>query len=327
MLIGFLIPSFAFAQYTGGVEFYHLPLTVDSKQYSVLAQSNTNHFTGATYDNEAGSLIFSTTSSDDFIDTYAITMNEKTFSELLVTDHAKTPDSMLILINGVKQPYKTFKEDEIVSWRFYVTTSSYEVELLPSTPMFDTGIYEFDKVPNGTLKIYPPLKQDHVGVVAENIQCKQNLILLQKYDGSSACVKSSTAEKLVERGWTNTKPDIHVLKYSPVLFIGTGVDLPENELMNHLKDKREQLHMAFDEVGAKGLYPIVGMSFSIGNNAYSLDEKYVGNPVALEIRVLKEEFTKETLEKINELVRKHVGDKIDVVYSKGAYAFPTPMEE
>jgi hypothetical protein len=212
VLIGFLISSVAFAQYLGDIEFYHLPLTVESKQYSVLAQSNTNHFTGVTYDSESNSLIFSTSLSEDFIDTYTITMNEQTFSELLATDYAKTPDSMLVLINGMEQPYRIFKDKEIISWRFYATISSDEVELLPSTPIFDTGTYKFDKIPNGSPKIYPPLKQGHVGIVTENIQCNDDLVLLQKYDGTPACVKEQTKLNLIERGWTGTITDSETTK-------------------------------------------------------------------------------------------------------------------
>ncbi|MGY5149547.1 MAG: hypothetical protein ACW9W3_05740 [Candidatus Nitrosopumilus sp. bin_68KS] len=206
VLIG--LSGTVFAQYTGGVEFYHLPLTVDSKQYSVLAQSNTNYFTDVAYDREAHSLIFSTSVSEDFIDTYTITLNEQTFSELLATDYAKTPDSVLILINGIEQPYRIFKDNGIISWRFYVPITSDEVELISSTPRFDTGVYKFDKIPNGSPKIYPPLKQNHVGIVTENIQCKDDFILLQKYDYSPACVTESTKQKLTERGWTTKNSSI-----------------------------------------------------------------------------------------------------------------------
>ena len=170
-----------------------------------------------------------------------------------------------------------------------------------------------------------PLKQFMSGIPTNEIQCKESLVLMVKQNGNPACVTLATADKLINRGWTNAKLDEHVLKYSPVLFSGTGIDLQGDDLIQHLKNKRDQLDIALDEVGAKRLYPLTGMSFSIGNNAYSLDEKYVGSPIALEIRVLKEEFTKETLEEINHLVRKHVGDEIDIVYSKGVYAVPAPM--
>ena len=139
------------------------------------------------------------------------------------------------------------------------------------------------------------------------------------------CVKPDSVPKLIERGWIENALDIHIIRYSPVLFEGTGIDLQEDELIEYLENKRDYLDTAIDEVGAKSLYPITGMSLLIGNNAYSLDEKYVGNPIALDIRVLKEKFTKKTLEEIHQLVRQHVGDDIDIVFSKGVYAVPTPM--
>lgn len=49
--------------------------------------------------------------------------------------------------------------------------------------------------------IVPPLMQFNSGISLNEIQCKENLILLQKYDGSPACVTNDTSRKLVERGW------------------------------------------------------------------------------------------------------------------------------
>ncbi len=49
-----------------------------------------------------------------------------------------------------------------------------------------------------------PLKQTQSGISFNEIQCKQNLVLIQKYDGSPACVTESTKTKLIERGWTDT---------------------------------------------------------------------------------------------------------------------------
>lgn len=39
------------------------------------------------------------------------------------------------------------------------------------------------------------------GVTPENIQCTENYLLLIRNDGNPACVKPTTAEKLIERGW------------------------------------------------------------------------------------------------------------------------------
>jgi len=49
-----------------------------------------------------------------------------------------------------------------------------------------------------------PLKQIQSGISIDEIQCKENLILLQKYDSSPACVTESTKLKLIERGWAKT---------------------------------------------------------------------------------------------------------------------------
>lgn len=46
-----------------------------------------------------------------------------------------------------------------------------------------------------------PLKQFRSGMSSNEIQCKENLTLVQKYDGSPACVTESTKQKLIARGW------------------------------------------------------------------------------------------------------------------------------
>ena len=48
-----------------------------------------------------------------------------------------------------------------------------------------------------------PLKQTQSGTAVEDIQCKESLVLLLKYDGSPFCVKSKTAEILKHRGWAD----------------------------------------------------------------------------------------------------------------------------
>ncbi|MCE9652514.1 MAG: hypothetical protein K8Q89_05595 [Nitrosarchaeum sp.] len=51
------------------------------------------------------------------------------------------------------------------------------------------------------LKYWTPLKQIKSGIPVDEIQCTENLVLIQKYDGSPACVKPDTKEKMIERGW------------------------------------------------------------------------------------------------------------------------------
>lgn len=57
---------------------------------------------------------------------------------------------------------------------------------------------EFSKAKDHRL---PPLKLFNTGYYLDEIQCKQNLVLIQKYDGSPACVAFKTKEKLIHRGW------------------------------------------------------------------------------------------------------------------------------
>lgn len=47
-----------------------------------------------------------------------------------------------------------------------------------------------------------PLKQIMHGTLPKDVSCNNDLVLILKHsDGSPACVKSSTAHKLVERVW------------------------------------------------------------------------------------------------------------------------------
>ena len=56
-------------------------------------------------------------------------------------------------------------------------------------------------------KINSPLKQFKAGIPIYELQCKQDLIIIKKTsDGSPACVKLGTAEKLLQRGWEDVLP-------------------------------------------------------------------------------------------------------------------------
>ena len=59
-----------------------------------------------------------------------------------------------------------------------------------------------EQTPKETLTL-PPKKQIEKGIELEDVTCKEDLQLIFKYDGSPACVKPETAEKLIERGWAS----------------------------------------------------------------------------------------------------------------------------
>ncbi len=54
----------------------------------------------------------------------------------------------------------------------------------------------------------PPLKQVAQGIAPHQVICKEGLQLIIKYNGSPACVKPETAEKLAQRGWGGPTPPI-----------------------------------------------------------------------------------------------------------------------
>jgi len=51
------------------------------------------------------------------------------------------------------------------------------------------------------IRLDSPLKQFKSGIPIDKIQCKENLILVQKHDNFPACVTPETVPKIVERGW------------------------------------------------------------------------------------------------------------------------------
>jgi hypothetical protein len=62
-----------------------------------------------------------------------------------------------------------------------------------------------------------PLKQFKVGIPLPNIFCKSGLVLVFKIsDSSPACMKSETAQKLMERGWGVLNEQTVWFEYNPI---------------------------------------------------------------------------------------------------------------
>ena len=99
----------------------------------------------------------------------------------------------------------------------------------------------------------PPLKQLKLGVPIDEIQCNEDLVLLQKHDGFPACVKPETKRILIERGWTqeSSASNIHILRYSPVVFKGTGMEITGGQLsfedLQKLEQRKLELDMLLDD--------------------------------------------------------------------------------
>jgi len=90
---------------------------------------------------------------------------------------------------------------QVIAWFEYqngtkiTTEKEFSLRKNMSGASLDTTIYSVLSM------IGSPLKQFKSGILLDEIQCKESLILVVKHDGSPACVKPETIPKLIERGW------------------------------------------------------------------------------------------------------------------------------
>jgi len=70
-------------------------------------------------------------------------------------------------------------------------------------------ITKYEELQEEETPILPPLKQVKLGIEPS---CKPDLVLITKYNGSPACVKPETREKLIERGWSIEEADEDQIK-------------------------------------------------------------------------------------------------------------------
>ena len=95
----------------------------------------------------------------------------------------------------------------VATWEFTPDAGNY---------LLNGRVYEAKSsfgINNTFFSVWPesPLKQINSGKTIDEIKCKENLVLIQKYDGSPACVTEPTKQKLVERGWVNSNDFLLVL--------------------------------------------------------------------------------------------------------------------
>ena len=50
--------------------------------------------------------------------------------------------------------------------------------------------------------VLSPLKQIKEGVMSKDVVCKDGLKLAFKFNGQATCIKTSSVQKLITRGWT-----------------------------------------------------------------------------------------------------------------------------
>jgi hypothetical protein len=121
---------------------------------------------------------------------------------------------------SIKEPFKGIFQDQIKvssDEKFWGINFTQGLEYLVFADYFEseiqsqlcgpTNLIEFSNINLvrniSEINILPPLKQISSGINPENVTCKNNYELIFKAtDNSPACVKPSTAQKLLVRGWT-----------------------------------------------------------------------------------------------------------------------------
>ena len=111
-------------------------------------------------------------------------------------------------------------EDEISIDTITVATGRWEPVTIDE-PKCD-GIYKhysetYELKADTSFSNIPPLKQFKSGIPIDEIQCKDDLVLLQKYDDSPACVYEKSILKLVQREWGTSENWIKVSNANNVI--------------------------------------------------------------------------------------------------------------
>jgi plastocyanin len=186
-----------------------------------------------------------------------VLMNELFYTKtgLMLMKFYPAHDTGKLIINGTSEPMlggmmsendtlpittSVFADNGIYNIRLEVLATNGINELVDQSnpPTFDSwwsvdkkgNISKYDNstisfgssVPSVRIKDESPLKQFKSGILPENTQCPPNLALVFKAkDGSPACVKYTTANILIERGWAKKT----VLDKSDFV---TTVEIPTN---------------------------------------------------------------------------------------------------
>jgi hypothetical protein len=119
-------------------------------------------------------------------------------------DNSKTP---IVLVDNVEITYHVSELDCFYEYTINASNPS-QIKFIFSMTYANSLGGTIEKVPEDCFKktrqeldSLSPLKQFKIGILDNEIQCKESLIFITKYDGSPACVTPETKQKLIERGW------------------------------------------------------------------------------------------------------------------------------
>lgn len=149
------------------------------------------------------------------------------------------------------------------------------------------------------VKYLSPLHQREFGIELNDIHCGMDLILVQKYDDSPACVSRSTHWSLIERSWAKTDSDTQsIIQKAKVLGISNVMDAIDSSDLS--AEEKEQFVDAKYRIGHDGRSTlnlrIKDLPSTIGfgeRPTFNLIETGYANPCTspkLEVYYLKQEI-------------------------------------
>ena len=100
--------------------------------------------------------------------------------------------------------------------------------------------------------IASPRHQLESGIAPENIQCREDRVLVLRTNGNPSCVKPQTAEKLIQRGWAiDVKVNVKIYTDKSEYKQGEEINITmKNEGTEDVFFKNESLGFTiFDETG------------------------------------------------------------------------------
>lgn len=115
-------------------------------------------------------------------------------------------------------PTKSNQCEWIASAKWEITPTagkhSMAIQITKEDGSGGTGIStKFFVMENSGISKMPPLKQLKSGIVIDEIECRQDLVLIQKNNGLPACVSTMTKEKLIQRKWAVDFPIKYIIDY------------------------------------------------------------------------------------------------------------------
>ena len=117
--------------------------------------------------------------------------------------HDGRDDEFFVILDGTEIYFDEIKNEDSRKITIQFTEDSKELEIIGSNPLAGQNV-SCKIIHNPPFSyLLPPLKQMNNGIAPEDVICKEGFSKLHHHSiGRTICVETSSAEKIVERGWS-----------------------------------------------------------------------------------------------------------------------------